>query len=416
MAHGEQINPGILVWARETAGLDIRDAAHKIAFSAGDDSSNQTKLLEMERGDRLPTRTQLSKIAKTYRRPVLTFYLASPPRKSERGSDFRTTGADVNAKDNGLLNAILRDVQARQEMLTNALEDEDELEPLPFVSSFSVADDPETVAKTIRAALHLPATPEGRPSSPDELFKFLRTGIEALGVYVLLIGDLGSHHSALSEDVFRGFALADKRVPFVVINDQDARTARSFTLIHELVHIYLGESGVSGAPEQLEGYGTSANIEQFCNEAASYVLLPQSFQVDRPLALRTTDATSAQRFIEQTAKTWAVSEPLVAFRLRRLGWITPALHQQFSHAYSRRWQEQKASSKAKNQMKEGGPSYYTVKQFRLGDALVDAVRRTVRDNRLTHTKAAKILGMKPASVEPMFRHFEKLRFSYGDRS
>jgi Zn-dependent peptidase ImmA (M78 family) len=415
MAQGEQINPGILVWARETAGLDIRDAAHKLAFTAGDDSSNQTKLLEMERGDRLPTRTQLCKIAKTYHRPLLTFYLSSPPKKSERGSDFRTTGADVNPTDNGLLSAILRDIQARQEMLTSALEDEDDLEPLPFVSSCSLSDDPQRVAALVRSALHLPATPGGRPSSPDELFKFLRTGIESMGVYVLLVGDLGSHHSALSEEVFRGFALADPRVPFVVINDQDARTARSFTLIHELVHIYLGESGISGTPEQHQGDGSTAKIEQFCNDAASYVLLPGSFELDRPAVLRNADVTATQLYIERTARTWVVSEPLVAFRLSRLGWITPALHQQLSNAYAQRWKDQKASTKAKNQMKEGGPSYYTVKQYRLGDALVDAVRRTVRDNRLTHTKAAKILGMKPASVEPMFRLFEKFRFASGDR-
>ena len=321
----------------------------------------------------------------------------------------------MDAKDNGLLGAILRDIQARQEMLTSALEDEDDLNPLPFVGSCSLADDPQEVAARIRTSLHLPATTSSRPSSPDELFKFLRAGIEAMGVYVLLVGDLGSHHSALSEDVFRGFALADPRVPFVVINDQDAKTARSFTLIHELVHIYLGESGISGSPEQAQGTGSAAKVEQFCNDAASYVLLPASFEVQKPVTLRTSDVAAVKLYIEQVAKRWAVSEPLVAFRLRRLGWITPALHEQFSNVYAQRWQDQKAANKAKNQASEGGPNYYTVRLYRLGDALVDAVHRTVRDNRLTHTKAAKILGMKPGSVEPMFRHFEKRSFAFGDR-
>lgn len=92
-------------------------------------------------------------------------------------------------------------------MLTSALEDEDDLEALPFVGSCSLKDDPESVAERIRLALDLPPTPENRPSSAEEFFKFLRTGIETMGVYVLLVGDLGSHHSALSEEVFRGFAL-----------------------------------------------------------------------------------------------------------------------------------------------------------------------------------------------------------------
>ena len=136
---------------------------------------------------------------------------------------------------------------------------------------------------------------------------------------------------------FRGFVLADRRVPFIVINDQDAKTARSFTLIHELVHIYLWESAISGAPAHAERSGTAAKVEQFCNEAASYVLLPASFQTARPAALQSFDAAAAQLYITQTARTWAVSEPLVAFRLRRLGWISPTLYQQLSNAHAQRW-------------------------------------------------------------------------------
>jgi Zn-dependent peptidase ImmA (M78 family) len=415
MPQGEHINPAVLVWARESAGLALREAAHKLALSSTDDISSETKLIELERGARLPSRTQLSKIAKTYRRPLLTFYLATPPRKTDRGSDFRTTGAVVSERDNALLDAILRDIKARQEMLTSILEDEDDLERLPFVGSCSLSDDVESVALRIRTELQIPDSPQDRPFGPDELFRFLRAKTEALGVYVLLVGDLGSHHSALSEEVFRGFALADQRVPFIVINDQDARTARSFTLIHELVHIYLGESGISGTPDQAAGNTPTDKVEQFCNEVASYVLLPRSFETVRPPVLSQGDATAALRYIEQTAKRWSVSEPLIAFRLRRLGWITPSQHQRFSNDFVRRWRDQKASTKAKNQMKEGGPNYYVVKQHRLGDALVDVVRRTVRENRLTHTKAAKILGVKPASVEPLIRNFEKRSFAIGER-
>ena len=71
---------------------------------------------------------------------------------------------------------------------------------------------------------------------------------------MLLLGDLGSHHSDMNEEVFRGFALADEIAPFVVINDNDATTARSFSLIHELAHIWIGASG--RAPAQ--GYRSHA--------------------------------------------------------------------------------------------------------------------------------------------------------------
>ena len=45
----------------------------------------------------------------------------------------------------------------------------------------------------------------------------------------------------------------------------------------------------------------------------------------------------------------------------------------------------------------------------LGSALLDVVRRGVRGDTLTDTKAAKVLGVKPGLVEPLLRNFESSR-------
>jgi Zn-dependent peptidase ImmA (M78 family) len=82
----------------------------------------------------------------------------------------------------------------------------------------------------------------------------------------LLAGNLGSHHSAIPVSAFRGFAIADPIAPFIVINDGDAKAAWSFTLLHELVHLWLGATGVSGGVPEMQ-------IERFCNEVAGAFLL-----------------------------------------------------------------------------------------------------------------------------------------------
>ena len=51
--------------------------------------------------------------------------------------------------------------------------------------------------------------------------------------------------------------------------------------------------------------------------------------------------------------------------------------------------------------KKKGPSYYTLRKHRLGNALVNLVDRTLRANELTYTKAAKILSVKPSNVESL---------------
>jgi len=38
-----------------------------------------------------------------------------------------------------------------------------------------------------------------------------------VGIFVLLIGDLGSYHTAFDLEVFRGFALSDDIAPFIII-------------------------------------------------------------------------------------------------------------------------------------------------------------------------------------------------------
>lgn len=127
MRQEERINPAILVWARESAGLNVEDAAKRLALGDTKSETGGQKLLELEQGRRRPTRAQLSKIAKTYRRPLLAFYMATPPNKPSRGEDFRSTGAEVSERENALLDALLRNIKARQEMVRDILENLDDI-------------------------------------------------------------------------------------------------------------------------------------------------------------------------------------------------------------------------------------------------------------------------------------------------
>ena len=60
---------------------------------------------------------------------------------------------------------------------------------------------------------------------------------EARGVLVFQTGDI-----ALEE--MRGFTLAERRLPVIVLNAKDAPRGRILTLMHELTHLMLGQDGV----------------------------------------------------------------------------------------------------------------------------------------------------------------------------
>ena len=83
------VNPEILVWARKTVGLSLQDAVAKVGIGNARGVAAIDRLTALERGEEKPTRPILVKMAHHYRRPLLAFYLKAPPRRDDRGPDFR---------------------------------------------------------------------------------------------------------------------------------------------------------------------------------------------------------------------------------------------------------------------------------------------------------------------------------------
>ena len=133
---------------------------------------------------------------------------------------------------------------------------------------------------------------------------------ESAGIFVLLKGDLGNYLTALDTGVFRGFSIADQVAPFIVINDQDARPAWSFTLLHEAMHLLLGHTGVGNAQ-------TDNGIERFCDDVAGAFLLPAG-ELDA-LALDSDNLNELSERISRFAAETKVSRTMVAYRAEREG-------------------------------------------------------------------------------------------------
>ena len=85
-----KVKPEILSWARETAGLTLEEAVGKLKIHDAHGVAAEERLTALESGETEPTRQMLVKMAKQYRRPLVTFYLSTPPAKGDRGADFRT--------------------------------------------------------------------------------------------------------------------------------------------------------------------------------------------------------------------------------------------------------------------------------------------------------------------------------------
>lgn len=388
-----KVNPEILRWARDTAGLTLEEASRKLKIAPSKDLTAVDRLAALESGKVEPSRPMLVKMAKQYHRPLITFYLSKPPKRGNRGKDFRTLPLDRPAVEDALLDALVRDIQARQSMVRSALEDEEEAIPIPFVGSMNRNDGVQSVLSSIRETLNVSLEDFRAQPSPSDAFRLLRAGAERAGVFVLLKGDLGSHHTAIDLQTFRGFALADSVAPFVVINDQDSKAAWSFTLLHELAHIWLGQTGVSGL-------WADKWIERFCNDVASEYLLPPD-EARRFRPIHDKDIERLQNEIGDFARKRNLSASMVAYNLMRIGSIDRETWELLRTAFRKRWEEERSRRRKKAREQEGGPSFYTVRAHRIGKALLDLVGRMLAAGTLTTSKASKVLGVKAKQVQEL---------------
>lgn len=379
-----QINPHILRWARETASLSLDEAAK--ALDLGRVHQSGVSLLQAyEDGHAPPSRPLLLKMAKIYHRPLLVFYLPKPPKRGERGEDFRTLPADRRSESAGLLDALVRDVHVRQRLVRTTLEEAEEASRLPFVGSIKLDWPIADVCKSIAAQLQFDLALFRREQTIEKAFNYLRHQVEHAGIFVLLISNLGSYHSTVSADVFRGFALADDVAPFIVVNDQDARVAWSVTVLHELTHIWLGQTGISGGEVERD-------VERFCNDVASQLLLPDCDLKQWSLAGLGFDGLIQE--IGSFADARKISCSMVAYRLFQSGSLSQTLWRSLSGRFRERCLSEKRVAKHQKEG-GGGPNYYTVRRHRLGDALVNLVQRTLAEGILTPTKASRVLGIHP---------------------
>lgn len=389
-----KVNPEILVWARQTAGLTVEEASHKLRLAEARGVPPTDRLIALESGEAEPTRAMLVNMANQYRRPLLVFYMSAPPRPGDPGQDFRKLPQDHMRPVEALVRALIRDIRARQRLLRAALEDDDEATPRLFVGSMRMADGVEAVLGDIQEAINLDLVEFRRQPSPEEAFSLLRARVEALGVFVLLMGDLGSYHTQIGLDTFRGFALADEVAPFIVINDRDAKTAWSFTLIHELVHIWLGQTGISSSY-------SDKSIESFCNEIAGEFLLPQA-ELATLRGIQNLSFSEMKQQIADFAEPRNLSSSMVAYSLYLSGVLEHATWLRLHQEFERLWIEGKGIQREKAREKGGGPNYYTVRKHRVGKNLIALVQRMVQSGALTTTKAGMILGVKTKNVQKLF--------------
>ena len=384
------INPAMLKFARECMELDIEEAAKKLGITDTKKQKASEKLQAIELGKVDITSSVLMKAINCYKRSLIYFYLDSPPREDKVGVDFRTPSTEFKDKKNeALLKALVRDIKLRQSMVCSILQDE-EAEPFSLKCSIDINSDTKKAAALITESFNIDLREYRKPKDAMTAFKYLRNKIEDAGIFVLLMGNLGSHHTNIYPQTFRGIASSDIFAPFIVINKHDSKSACSFTLLHELTHLLINEPGISNNDDTQKPQNI---VEQFCNDVAAEILLPSS---ELTSLYASNNEEELLNLIADISNEKKLSKSMVAYNLYK--------HCKIDYDLWKAIQEKLKSNGDQNYKvkqdkgKTGGPNYYTTKRSDLGKALFNLTKRAVYNGALQPTKAATVLGVSPFSV------------------
>ncbi|MCB0641895.1 MAG: ImmA/IrrE family metallo-endopeptidase, partial [Phaeodactylibacter sp.] len=256
-------------WARERAGLRLEDLALSL-------QTNSATVEAWETDEKDPTFRQAQQLAKRLSIPFGYLYLSKPPTPALSIPDLRTVGNENLQQYSLDFRAVLGDTLRKQNWYREKLEAEG-VPPLPFVGQFTLEDDYRAVVDHINQTLKLDDTFRRSCSSWEDFLSKLIDRVEEAGVLVLRSGVVRNNNQRkLDVQEFRGFVRSDQLVPVIFINNNDAKSAQIFTLVHELAHVWLGASGVSNPDLSGQNRGRLLEIERFCNRVAAELLVPEA--------------------------------------------------------------------------------------------------------------------------------------------
>ena len=103
----KSINPSILIWARQRAGLTMEELGLLI-------QKNESVIQNWEQGSDAPTFRQLEAIAARLKRPVALFFFSEPPEELDPDVEFRMLPAAREVDAARDTRFAIRDAYAKQ--------------------------------------------------------------------------------------------------------------------------------------------------------------------------------------------------------------------------------------------------------------------------------------------------------------
>lgn len=364
------VSSDLLAWAAERSGRTRDDL-----------ESRFPQLASWEKGERQPTFRQLEDFARATFTPFGTFFLEEPPADEIPIPDFRTVANQQMGEPSPDLLETIFICERRQEWYRQYALSIDATS-LPFIGVANLESPIEETAEKIRETLQFTAEERAKVGTWTEALRRMIDSAEDAGILVMVSGIVGTNTSrTLDPEEFRGFVLSDPLAPLIFVNAADTKAAQIFTLVHEVCHLWLGQSAVPAASMEAQEFG-SEPIEVWCNQVAAEVLIPMKDIHNDYRGRPEIDE------LNRLARKYKVSTLVVLKRIFDAG----LLHwHEFNRVYTE--ERQRVIALSKKQKSDGG-NYYNTQPLRVSRRFAKALIDDTLRGRTLHRDAYQLLGTK----------------------
>lgn len=376
------IEAAVLVWARESIGLDPRGAAKRISVS-------EATLAKWEDGTLYPTVKQLRRAANAYKRPVSVLLLSEVPTDFTPLRDYRRP-PDAPEKSSPQLLAEVRRAQIQRQVVLELAELLPEVEDGPEVPSARLVEPPEAPALRLRDALGVSHRQQWRFRSADEALRVWIQAVESLGVLVM-------QTDRVDRSEVKGFSIGERPRPLVALNGSDWPRQRVFTLMHELVHVALRMGGICDMREADAEEDRTPNevIEHFCNAVAAAILMPGVMVMrDRKVVTANPDTEWDLEELMRLAGAFEVSTESYLLRLVSLHKASWSTYWELKPEIDAAYQAADEARRQRQAAEPGPPIYYQVKARNLGREYVREVLEAYGSRVISPVDVADFLDIK----------------------
>lgn len=368
-----QVNPDMLVWARERAGYDVGSAAGKL-------KQTEERLEEWETGERMPTLVQARAMANIYKKPLAVFFLPNPPEGYDVLREYRRLAGPIK-KETPALRQALEFAEDRREIYFE-LARKMGVDLPSFEGNARLDEEPEEVAKRLRKYLGISWATQRNWSDYFTAFGAWRDAAERHGVVVF-------QAAGIEVEEMRGVVIPAQEVPVVLLNSADAPPARAFSLLHELAHLWLLNGGYTPNERTKKQKLVEQPGEVFANAVAAATLLPKRHILNDPdFEKAALELPKNVAPLKGVARHYWVSPEVVARRMVTLNRLQ-------SQEYKKMRSEGAFASQTKQGKKDSGfPAPHILALSRAGRSFSRLVFEAWHRGQLTTNKLADLYGYK----------------------